>query len=213
MSDIIIPKQLEYLKELRTEENELTLEMEVFAKEKKIPILEWTSAEFIEQIVLIQKPKRVLELGTAIAYTSIRIARILGDKGKIDTIEISKHNIPLAKAYIKRSKLGKKINLIEGNAFDVLPSLKNKYDMIYIDADKEDYEALFDLSMKLLKKGGVMIVDNLLWHGCPASEHVPSKYKTSTAHVRKFNKIFLSHPQLKTTILTVGDGIGIGVKK
>ena len=212
MSEILQPEQFKYLNNFRNQQNDLTLEMEAFAKERNIPILEWTSAEFIEQLVLIHKPKHVLEIGTAIGYTAIRIARVLPEKSMIDTLEISLDNIPIAEEFIKKSKLSNKINLIEGDALKIIPELESEYEFIFLDADKEDYISLLEISMPLLKKGGVMFVDNLLWHGCPASDEVPDKYKSSTEHVRRFNKMFLAHPQLKATILSVGDGIGLGIK-
>ena len=212
MPEIVSPKQIEYLKKLRFEQNEFTLEMEAFAKQHKIPILNWACAEFMEQLVLLHKPKRVLEIGTAIAYTTIRIAGNLSESAIIDTIELSKHNIPLAKDYIKRSGLSDKINLLEGNAFNVIPTLKNKYDMIFLDADKVDYISMFELAIELLKKGGLVVVDNVLWQGYPASTKIPRKYKASTEHVRKFNEMFVAHPKLKTSILAIGDGMAIGIK-
>ena len=182
MSKILYSSQEKYLNELRYESDELLLQMEAFAKEKSIPILEWKSAEFLEQLVLASSPKRVLEIGTAIAYSTIRIARLLKKKSIIDTIEKSKDNIKLAENYIKKSKLGDKINLHEGDAFDVMPNLDKKYDMIFLDADKEDYEKLFYYSIMLLRKGGMIVVDNLLWHGYAAASKVPPKYKVCLSH-------------------------------
>ena len=93
-----------------------------------------------------------------------------------------------------------------------MPRLKKKYDLIFLDADKEDYKKLFDYSMILLKRGGTLIVDNLLWHGYAASSRVPSNYKKSTSYIRNFNKLFMNQPNLNSVILPVGDGIGLGVK-
>ena len=166
----------------------------------------------LEQFVLSSKPSRVLEIGTAIAYSSIRIARCLRKKGVIDTIEKSKDNIKKAESFIKKSKLEKKINLIEGDALEIMPNLNEKYEMIFLDADKEDYEKLFYYSLMLLKKRGIIFVDNLLWHGHAASSKVPPEYKSSTEHIRSFNKLFTSQKILKTTVIPVGDGVGIGVK-
>lgn len=94
-----------------------------------------------------------------------------------------------------------------------MPNLESKYNFIFLDADKEDYERLFYYSLMLLKKGGVLFVDNLLWHGYAAAKTIPANYKVSTEQIRKFNKLFTSQYTLKTVILPVGDGIGIGVKK
>ncbi|HEX2868982.1 MAG TPA: O-methyltransferase [Ignavibacteriales bacterium] len=213
MENILCPDQLQYLESLRKEEDLIILDMEKYAKEHKVPILDWKSVEFMEQLILLYRPRRVLEIGTAIAYSSIHIARCLRKKGRLITIEQSRDNIRLAEENIRNSGLEKKIKLVEGNALDLMPKIKKKFDFIFLDADKEDYKDLFDFSMVLLKKGGVMFVDNLLWHGYTASRQVPKKFQTSTEHIREFNKIFLSHPDLTASILPIGDGIGFGVKK
>jgi len=212
MNKIIYEKQIKYLKSLRSVDDPLIKEMEEFAKINNIPILDWNAAEFLEQLILMLRPKRVLEIGTAIAYSSIRMARKLKKKAVLDTIEKSLDNISLASKFIQKAGLESKINLIEGNALDILPSLSKKYDLIFLDADKQDYEKLFYYSLMLLKKHGVIFIDNLLWHGYVAQNLVPASYKNSAKIIREFNKLFLSHSSLQSTILPIGDGIGLGVK-
>jgi predicted O-methyltransferase YrrM len=212
MSKIFYPAQEKYISSFRKDQDDLINEMQSFAKEHNVPILSWQAAEFVEQLVLISRPKRVLEIGTAIAYTTIRIARNLDKKSMIHTIELSEPNIEAAKEYIEQSGVGDKIKLVEGDALSVMPRLKKKYDLIFLDSDKEDYKRLFDYSMVLLKRGGLLVIDNLLWQGYAAASKVPSKYKESTKHIREFNKIFIEQPNLRTTILPIGDGIGLGVK-
>jgi len=212
MDKIIYHNQIDYLFSLRGEFDPLLKEMEEFAEEKKIPILSWNSAELLEAFILSKKPKRVLEIGTAIAYSSIRIARVLEEDGILDTIEKSTDNLKLAMDYIKRSGQKSKINLIEGNAILLMPQFESEYDFVFLDADKQDYEKLFYISLSLLKKGGIIFVDNLLWHGFAAPGEVPAAYINGAKQIREFNKIFVSQPNLKTTIVPVGDGIGIGVK-
>ncbi len=213
MSSILLASQFKYLEKFRNESDPLLLEMESFAKEKSIPILSRDSAELLELLVNICSPKRVLELGTAIAYSSIRIARNLKKKSVVHTIEKSEDNIVKAKENISKSGLHDKIILYAGNALEIVPRLDKKYDFIFLDADKNDYKKLFDYSMILLKKGGILFVDNLLWHGYAAAKTVPKNYRSSAKIIREFNEIFSSQPNLKTTILSVGDGIGIGVKE
>jgi len=213
MSKIFYPSQEKYISSFRKTGDELTMEMEEYAKENKIPILSWQSAEFIEQLVMMINPKRVLEIGTAIAYTSIKLANRLKKKSMLHTIELSEDNILKAKEFIEKAGIGEKIKLIEGDALNVMPRLKKKYDFIFIDSDKEDYKRLFDYSMVLLKRGGVIVVDNLLWHGYAAASKVPANYKESTNHIREFNRIFIEQPNLKSTILPIGDGLGLGIKK
>ncbi len=212
MKEILLPEQKDYLQSFDRQSDPLISEMENFAKENSVPILSRDSAKLMELLIQIYKPERVLEIGTAIAYTTIRIAKNLKKGNKIHTIEFSKDNARLAKNNIERSGLSEKIKLFFGDAKEVMPRLVKKYDFIFLDADKEDYAVLFKLAMKLLKKNGVIFVDNLLWHGFAASKEVPEKYKTSTKFIREFNRIFMNHPKLKATILPVGDGIGLGIK-
>lgn len=212
MSKIINHLQLEYISSFRIEEDELLQEMEKYAKQNEVPIFSWLSAGFLEQLIRIQNPKRVLEIGMAIAYSTIRVARLLKKKSEIHTIEKSEDNIGKAKEFIEKSGVGKNIKILEGDAINVMPRLKKKYDLIFLDADKEDYKRLFDYSMILLKRGGTFVVDNLLWHGYAASTRIPAKYKKSTEQIRSFNKLFMNQPNLNSVILPIGDGIGLGVK-
>ena len=212
MNKIINIAQQNYLSSFPPKSDELLEEMEKYAQEHNVPILSQQSAEFLEQLVIVKNPKRALELGTAIGYSSIRIARNLKGKSVIHTIEKSADNIITAKEYISKSGVAGKIKLLEGDALNIMPQLKKKYDLIFLDADKEDYKRLFDYSLVLLRRGGLLIVDNLLWHGYAASSRVPKQYKESTNHIREFNKLFMNQPNLKSTIIPVGDGLGIGVK-
>lgn len=209
---MIDENQLRYLDSFRKVDNELILEMESFAMENRIPILDRHAAAFLELQIKITKPKRVLEIGTAIGYSSIRIARNLSNKAVLHTIEKSEDNIKLAEENFSKSGLAEKIVLYKGDALDLMPNLSGKYDFIFLDADKEDYKRLFDYSLMLLKKKGILFVDNLLWHGYAAASRVPKKYKTSTKMIREFNKVFTTQQNLKATILTIGDGIGLAVK-
>ena len=212
MPDIIHAEQIEYLRKLRLPEDPLILEMEDFAAANKVPILDWKSAEFLGQMISTKKPKDVLEIGTAIGYSSIRIARRLRKNALLDTSEKSKPNIKLAKGFIKKAKLASVINIIEGDALKVIPRLDKVYDFIFLDADKQDYEKLFLLSLMILKKGGVIFIDNLLWHGYAAAKSVPTEYQNSTRIIREFNSTFLNSTAIKSAIMPIGDGIGIGIK-
>jgi len=212
MNKIINIVQQNYLSSFRKKPDGLVEEMEKYAQEHNVPILSWQSAELLEQLVQIKNPKRALELGTAIGYSTIRIARNLKGKSAVHTIEKSSDNIVTAKEFIAKSGLAGKIKLLEDDALNIMPQLKKKYDLIFLDADKEDYKRLFDYSLVLLRRGGLLIVDNLLWHGYAASSRVPIQYKESTRQIREFNELFLNQPNLKASIIPIGDGLGIGVK-
>ena len=197
MKEIVNPVQTDYLASLRNEKEELTLEMEKFAKEHKVPILNWNAAELLLFLIQSKRPKRVLEIGTAIGYSSILAAKVLRKKSVLHTIEKSRDNIKLAGEYIKRAQLSDKIKIIEGDALKIMPELKKKYDFIFLDADKQDYEKLFEHSIPLLKRSGIIFIDNLLWHGYVASEIVPEREKAATQVIRDFNVKFLNNPNLK----------------
>lgn len=212
MARIINNSQEKYLNSFITNKDSLLRSMEDYAEKHKVPILDQQSVNLLEQIIIMIKPQRVLEIGTAIGYSSIRIARLLGKRSTFHTIEKSADNIQIATENIKKASLENKIKIIEGDALRILPQMKKKYDLIFLDADKEDYKVLFDYSMLLLKKEGVIFIDNLLWHGYVASKNVPAKFKNSTKHIKDFNRIFMMQPSLRSVILPVGDGVGIGVK-
>src|SRR5690606_24121385 len=212
MNNILYPPQTEYLKSFRQVNDQLILEMEDYAVKHNIPILSWQSAEFMEQLIVLLKPESVLEIGTAIAYTTIRIARFLKKHGIIHTIEKISENIKIAEKFIKKSGVAEKIKIYPGEADDIMPGLEKKYDLIFLDADKNDYKKLFDHSLTLLRSGGVIFVDNLLWHGYAAAKRVPASYKNSTRHIKDFNTMFMNHKSLKSSIIPIGDGIGLGIK-
>jgi len=213
MSSIHYKSQLDYLKNLRNETDDLILAMESFAIKNKIPILDWNSVELLENLVILYSPKRVLEIGTAIGYSTIRIVKHLKNKAIIDTIELSKDNIKLAKEFILKSKFNDKIRIFEGDALKIIPKIKYKYDFIFLDADKQYYVELFDLAIRKLKKGGVIFIDNLMWKGYLAVKRIPPKYQNSTKIIENFNKYFINHKSIKSNIFPIGDGIGIGIKR
>jgi len=212
MSGILYPEQTEYLEKLRNENREILFELEKYASENSVPIINWNAAEFLEQLISIHKPERVLELGTAIGYSAIRMAYRMEKGTLIDTIELSKHNIPKAENNIAKAGFSDVIKVHSGSASVIMEKLKPGYDFIFLDVDKKDYAQLFEKALTVLKVGGVLFVDNLLWQGFAASSEVPEKYKISSEQIRNFNLLFKSEETLQSTILPVGDGIGIGIK-
>ncbi|KAF0152772.1 MAG: O-methyltransferase [Ignavibacteria bacterium] len=212
MKRIVLQTQEKYLEKMRAKQEDLTLKMEAYAQDNLVPILNWNAADFLEVMIRAYKPKRVLEIGMAIGYSSIRIARQLKAKSVLHAIEKSNANIKLAAQYINKAGLDDKIKIFQGDALEIIPDLKKKYDFIFLDADKQDYEKLFNLLLPILKKNGIIFIDNLLWHGYAAARKVPAKENKSAQVIRSFNKLFMNSPLVKSIIIPVGDGIGIGVK-
>ncbi|MCC6549727.1 MAG: O-methyltransferase [Ignavibacteriaceae bacterium] len=213
MSGFLTKETEHYLEELFRQTDPLLKEMEQFAREKRIPIIEPGGAAFLDIYLRSLKPKKFLELGTAIGYSAIIAANALPDDARIVTIEKSADNLVLARKYINRSGFQNKITIAEGEAKELLRGYLAEWDCIFIDADKEDYDELFELSLPLLREGGVILIDNLLWHGYTASSEVPASYVRSTEIIRAFNKKLASGDAYHFTIVPAGDGIGVVIKK
>lgn len=213
MPDILTPETLQYLNSLPRRTNPLIADMEEFARQNFVPILDAASAQFLEFLVKVTGAKTVLEIGTAIGYSTVRIAAALPENGLVYTIEKSTDMIPVAEQNFDASGYSSRIKLLKGEAVHFLLKMNIEFDLIFLDADKEDYRRLFEFSLPLLKKGGVYIVDNLLWHGyTSATGEIPPKYLRSTGLIREFNQHFFSVPALESSLIPIGDGLGLGYK-
>jgi predicted O-methyltransferase YrrM len=156
--------------------------------------------------------KRALEIGMAIGYTTLHLARAAGDDGLVVTIDPSDEMISAAKGYLTRAGLLPRVRIERGKALEVLPRLKDTFDLVFIDAVKEEYADYLKLCLPRLRAGGVVIVDNLLWGGQVAGEIRAPDQESSTNALREFNEYFVNHPKLRAEVLSVGDGLGYAVK-
>jgi predicted O-methyltransferase YrrM len=210
--DAIIQRdQAEYLDKLTTQNDPLLVEMEAYAAEHRVPIADREVALFLEITARAIAAKKVLEIGMAIGYSVVHLARGMGHGGKVVTIEPSDEMINAASMYLRRANLSDNVQIERGKALDVMPRLSDTFDILYIDAVKEEYAQYLDLGLPLLRQGGVVIVDNLLWGGRVA-QPAAADDESSTRALREFNRYFMSHPQLRSEILSVGDGLGYAVK-
>ncbi len=203
--------QAEYLDRLLPASDGLLAEMESYAAEHNVPIADREVALFLEITARALKARRVLECGMAIGYSVIHLLRGMTDDGKVVTIDPSDEMIRAAEGYFTRAGIRERVQIEKGYALDVIPHLNETFDLIFIDAVKEEYRGYLDLSLPKLRTGGVVICDNLLWGGRVAGEY-SQDYKTSTEALREFNPYFVNHPQLRAEVLPVGDGLGYGVK-
>ena len=144
----------------------------------------------------------------AIGYSVVHLARGMGEGSVVVTIEPSDDMIGAATGYLKRAGLLDRVEIERGKALEVIPTLKETFDLLFIDALKEEYSQYLDLGLQRLRNGGVVIVDNLLWGGKVATGDTES----STVALREFNQYFINHPQLIAAVLSVGDGLGYAVK-
>ena len=209
---IIKPEQAEYLDQLLPKSNALLAEMEAHARQHRVPIADREVAWFLEITARAMKAKRVLEIGMAIGYAVIHLLQGMDEDGMVVTIEPNEEMIRQATGYIDRAGFSKRVRLEQGFALEVLPRLTDTFDIVYLDALKTEYTDYLDLALPLLRTGGVVIADNLLWGGQVAGGPGIRGDHDSTESLRAFNHKFVNHPQLKAEVLSVGDGLGYGVK-
>lgn len=208
---IIQREQAEYLDKLSVQNDPLLAEMEAYAAEHKVPIADREVAVFLEITARAIQAEKVMEIGMAIGYSVVHLARGMGERGIVVTIEPSDDMIAAASGFLQRANLFGRVQIARGKALDVMPALSETYDLLYIDAVKEEYAQYLDLGLPRLRFGGVVIVDNLLWGGRVAQPANASD-ETSTLALREFNSYFMNHPQLRSEILSIGDGLGYAVK-
>ena len=209
---IIQRKQAEYLEQLVPQTDPLLREMEEYGGEHGVPSADREVALFVEITARATNAKRCLEIGMAIGYTSLHLARAVGDGGLVVTIDPSDEMIKAAEGYLTRAGLRDRVRIERGKALDVIPQLADTFDLLFIDALKEEYEDYLKLALSKLRRGGVVIVDNLLWGGQVAGEIRSPDQESSTKALREFNKYFVNHPKLRAEVLAVGDGLGYAVK-
>ena len=179
------------------------------ALEEHIPIIMDDTLEVIEEYLSKEKPKNFLEIGTAVGYSAICFTEFLDENGTIDTIERDLDRIKEAKENIKKVGLEDKINIYEGDAVEILPTLDKKYDAIFIDAAKGKYPFFLKESLRMLKDTGIIFADNILYKGYVLSDYNKHKQRTAVRNLREYIKETTENPELETKILEVGDGLAI----
>jgi len=209
---IVRREQAEYLERLQPASTGVVEEMERHAAEHRVPIADREVAKFLEVTARATGARRALEVGTAIGYGALHLLRGMPEEGRVTTIDTSDEMIARASDYLARAGLAGRVSFERGPALEVIPRLTEAFDLVYIDAVKEEYAGYLELSLPLLRAGGVVIVDNLLWGGQVAGEIRDPSQTASTQALREFNQIFVRHPQLSAVVLPVGDGLGYGVK-
>lgn len=184
------------------------------ALKEHIPIVMDDSLEVIKDILIKEKPKRILEIGTATGYSSISFASIILDNlkyddFKIDTIELDEQRAKEAIQNIKQMNLENNINVMVGNAVEILPSLSGKYDIVFIDAAKGKYPIFLAEAIRMSHVGTTIIADNILYKGYVMSDYNKHKQRTAVTHLREYIKLATEDTRLETNILEVGDGLAI----
>jgi len=166
-----------------------------------------SQCHFLHLIIKISNIKNVLEIGTFTGLSALSIALALPDDGKLIALDKNEETSKVALDFFKKANLDDKIQTMINPALDSLDELKNnKFDMVFIDADKMNYKEYYERSLKLLDKGGLIIVDNVLWHGEVADVDNFDKY---TINIREFNSYVLNDKRVEQIIVPLGDGMTV----
>ena len=197
-----------YLRDLKDIKDEKLLEMSKYAEENHVPIVERESEEFINFLISMKKPKKILELGTAIGYSSISFAKRNKCIEKIDSVELKEEMVEIARKNISDVGLDEIIQVHNSDAYDFLVDLEEKYDLIFIDAAKGQYEKYFDSALKNLNEKGIILCDNVLFKGMIAEDSLVKRRKiTIVKRLRKFLKDISSDERFISSVVPIGDGI------
>ena len=178
------------------------------ALENHIPIIMDDTLEVIEKILVQEKPKRILEIGTAVGYSAACFARMNEDT-VIDTIELNEERYNEALINLEKIGIIDRVNVFLGNAVEILPTLNNEYDIVFIDANKGKYPVFLQEAIRMIKTNGLIIADNVLYKGYVMSDYNKHKQRTAVRHLREYLKEATENEMLETEILEVGDGLSI----
>ncbi len=201
----------QYLESLRPKREGLVKEMEVYAIENNVPIMEQTSLAVMLQLLSFKKPDLILEIGAAIGYSAIRMADLLPDT-TIITVERDETRYREAVANIEKAGYSERITILYGDAFELADELKRfgPYQALFIDAAKGQYKRFFDEFFDVVEEQGIVLSDNILFRGMVAEEEIQEKrFRSMVKKLRHYNEFLMSHPDLDTTIYPVGDGLAV----
>lgn len=204
---ILQRSQAEYLDSIAPPRDALLDRMEAFALEEEHPIADPEVAQLLRVLVRLRKPRRILEVGTNIGYSVIVMGRECDAGTTIETIEIDRGTLARARGFVAEAGLAPRVVFHEGAALGVIAKLQGRFDFVFIDCVKTEYEQYLDGLLPKLEPGAVIVCDNLLWKGNVAT----GVHDPSTDALRSFNQRIAADPRLLTTILPVGDGTGISV--
>ena len=213
---IVDERIVTYMHSLVKPNNNVLEEIEQQAHIDGVPIIRKEMESFLRVMLTITKPKRILELGTAVGYSAILMSEAIEKDASIITIENYEKRIVQARANFKKAGKEEVITMLEGDAMEIMPGLEgDSFDFVFMDAAKAQYIHFLPEVMRLMKKGAVLITDNVLQEG----DIIQSKYvvrrrdRTIHKRMREYLEVVKNHPELETTIVPIGDGITISVKK
>ena len=213
---IVEERIVSYINSLEKENSPVLEEIEKEARKDGVPIIRKEMESFLRVMLSIKKPMRILELGTAVGYSAILMSEAIEKDASIITIENYEKRIVQARDNFKKADKEDVITMLEGDAMEIMPGLEgDSFDFVFMDAAKAQYIHFLPEVLRLMKKDGVLITDNVLQEG----DLIQSKYvvrrrdRTIHKRMREYLEVVKNHPQLETSIVPIGDGITMSVKK
>ena len=211
---IVDERMVTYIRSLEVPESAVIEAIEQEALRDRVPIIRKEMQSFVKVLLMIKRPMRILEVGAAVGFSSILMSEYMPEGGHITTIENYDKRIPIARANFKRAGKEEQIDLIEGDALEVMHGLEGPYDLIFVDAAKGQYIHYLPEVMRLLGTDGVLVSDNVLQEGDIIESRFAVERRNRTIHSRMREYLYelKHHDQLQTSIIPLGDGVALSVK-
>ena len=210
---IVDERMVTFIHSLETENSEILETIEKEALDTFVPIIRKEMQSFLKVLLAIKKPKRILEVGTAVGFSAILMSEYAPEDSHITTIEKYEPRIPIAKENFKRAGKEKRITLLEGDALEILQGMKGEFDFIFLDGPKGHYYEYLEYLLPLLSKGGILFADNVLHRGFLSGKvFVPKRHNTIKHSLEKFINRITTEKGLKSQIYELEDGVSITEK-
>lgn len=212
---IVDERMVTYINSLDKGNTAFLDELEQEARENRVPIIRREMQSFLKVLLRITSPRLILEVGTAVGFSTLLMSEYAPEDCRITTIENYEKRIPIARENFRKAGKEDRITLLEGDAAQVLKTLEGSYDFIFMDAAKAQYIHFLPDILQLLPKGGILVSDNVLQDGDLIESHfaVERRNRTIYKRMREYLYVLKNHEQLETSILPLGDGVTLSVKK
>ena len=212
---IVDERMVTYINSLDKGNTAFLDELEKEARENRVPIIRREMQSFLKVLLRITSPRLILEVGTAVGFSTLLMSEYVPEDCRITTIENYEKRIPIARENFRKAGKEDRITLLEGDAAQVLKTLEGSYDFIFMDAAKAQYIHFLPDILRLLSNGGILVSDNVLQDGDLIESHfaVERRNRTIYKRMREYLYVLKNHEQLETSILPLGDGVTLSVKK
>lgn len=211
---IVDERMVTYINSLDTGSGQFLDQLELQAKKDRVPIIRKEMQSFLKVLLQIKKPTKILEVGTAVGFSALLMAKYTPEDTRIVTIEKYEKRIPVAKANFQAAGMDHRITLLEGDALEILREMEDSFDFIFMDAAKGQYIHFYPEVMRLLAPEGILVSDNVLQEGDLIESHfaVERRNRTIYKRMREYLYVLKHDERLETSILPVGDGAAVSYK-